>query len=315
MAYSKPEKELMQSLYSNITETIGNTPMVRVNSLSVENIFAKLEFFNPGGSVKDRVAYNMLFEAMRAGLITKDSTIIEPTSGNTGVGLALCAAAMGLKFIAVMPENMTEERKKIIKAYGAKLVLTPKETGLQGSVDKANELVAQLGDKAFMPMQFENPDNPAIHYAVTAEEIYKQTEGKVDILIAGIGTGGTITGVGKRLKELNSNIITIGVEAAESPLLTQGKAGPHKIQGISANFVPKVLKREFVDEIFDVKQNDAIETARRVAREEGLLVGISSGAVLFAMKETAKKYLDKKPTIVGILADNGERYLSGELYD
>ncbi len=306
----------MQKLYSNILETIGNTPIVQVQSLGVQNVWAKLEFFNPAGSIKDRVAYNMLKEALREGVITKETVIVEPTSGNTGVGLAFCAAAMGLKFIAVMPENMSEERKKLIKAYGAQLVLTPKAKGMQGAVDKANELVKEFG--CYMPMQFENKYNPAIHYATTAEEIYEQTEGKIDILVAGIGTGGTITGAGKRLKELNPHIITIGVEAAESPLLTQGSAGAHKIQGISANFVPEILNRQYVDEIFDVKGDDAIKTAREIAHEEGLLVGISSGAVLFAMKEIAQRYENKQgkaPMIVGILADNGERYLSGELYD
>jgi len=303
----------MQKLYSNITETIGNTPIVRVNSLGAQNLWAKLEFFNPAGSIKDRASFNMLNEALSSGTITKESVIIEPTSGNTGVGLAFCAAALGLKFIAVMPENMSDERKKLIKAYGAELVLTSAQKGMQGSVDKADEMAHELGGKAYIPMQFENKHNPEVHYLKTAEEIYKQTDGKIDIFVAGTGTCGTITGAGKRLKELNPDIITIGVEAAESPLLTQGTAGPHKIQGISPNFVPEILDRQYVDEIFDVKGDDAVETARKVAREEGLLVGISSGAVLFAMKEIAKRYENKM--IVGILADNGERYLSGELYE
>ena len=303
----------MQKLYSNILETIGNTPIVRVNSLDAQNIWAKLEFFNPAGSIKDRIAYNMLNEALKEGLITKDSIIIEPTSGNTGVGLAFCAAAMGLRFIAVMPENMSEERKKLIRAYGAELVLTPKAKGMQGCVDKVNELAKALEDKAYVPMQFENKYNPATHYATTAEEIYAQTEGKIDILVAGIGTGGTITGVGKKLKELKHDIKIIGVEAAESPLLTEGRAGAHKIQGISTNFVPKTLDTQYIDEILDIKGDEAIKTARQVAQKEGLLVGISSGAVLCAMKEISERY--KNEMIVGILADNGERYLSGELYD
>lgn len=305
----------MQNLYSNILETVGNTPIVAIKGLGEENLWAKLEFFNPCGSIKGRIAYNMLQEAIKAGKITNETTIIEPTSGNTGIGLSFCAAAMGLKFIAVMPENMTEERKKLIKAYGAKLVLTPKELGMQGSVDKANELAGELGEKAFVPMQFENQNNPNTHYNSTAYEIYKQTGGKVDIVIAGIGTGGTISGIGKRLKELNPNIKIYGVQAQESPLLTGGMAGPHKIQGISANFIPKTLDMNYVDEIINIKGDEAISTARDIAKNEGVLIGISSGAVLFAMKIIAEKFKSEKPMIVGVLADNGERYLSGELYE
>jgi len=303
----------MQKLHSSILELIGNTPIVQYD----HNLWVKLEYFNPAGSVKDRIAYNMLNEAFRKGVIDKETVIVEPTSGNTGVGLAFCCAAMGLKFIAVMPENMSEERKMLIKAYGAELELTKKELGMQGAVDRADEIIkemelAQDDKKSFMPMQFENLDNPAMHYKTTAEEIWHSTGGKIDIFVASMGTGGTISGAGKRLKELNEKVLTIGVEAKESPLLTEGKAGPHKIQGISPNFVPKTLDLEYVDEIVDISGDDAMEYARKAA-QKGILVGISSGAVICAMEKLKEKYPDKM--IVGVLADNGERYLSGELYE
>lgn len=303
----------MQKLYSSVLETIGNTPVVRVKSIG-ENALAKLEFFNPCGSVKGRIALSMLKAAFDEGRINQNSTIIEPTSGNTGIGLAFCCAAMGLKFVAVMPENMTDERKKLIKAYGAELVLTPKEAGMQGSVDKADELAVELGEGAFIPMQFENPNNPLAHIK-TANEILEQTGGNVDYVVAGVGTGGTITGIGKRFKELNHSAKMIAVQAAESPLLTGGAAGPHKIQGISANFIPKTLDLNFVSEIINIKGDDAILTARKTASKEGLLVGISSGAVLSAMEVILKRDGNGGKTVLGILADNGERYLSGELYE
>lgn len=301
----------MQKLYSNILETIGSTPIVRLNSIKHKNVWVKLEYFNPAGSAKDRVAYYMLKNALANGKITKNTPIIEPTSGNTGIALAMCAGVLGMKFIAVMPDNMSKERIKLIKAYGAEIVLTPAKDGMQGSVQKAQELKEELN--GFIPMQFENPDNPEAHYTGTAEEIFNQTGGKIDILVASIGTGGTISGCAKKLKELKPEIKVIGVEAAESPLLTQGFAGPHKIQGISANFIPKTLNKELIDEIVDIKGEDAIQTSRQIAKTEGLLVGISSGAVLCAMKEISEKYQDKM--IVGILTDSGERYLSSELYE
>lgn len=301
----------MQKLYSNILETIGSTPIVRLNSVEHKNAWVKLEYFNPAGSAKDRVAYSMLKGALKRGEITKNTSIIEPTSGNTGIALAMCAGVMGLKFIAVMPDNMSKERIKLIKAYGAEIVLTPAKDGMQGSVQKAQELKEKLN--GFIPMQFENSDNPNAHFTGTAEEIFNQTEGKIDVLVASIGTGGTISGCAKKLKELKPEIKIIGVEAAESPLLTQGYAGPHKIQGISANFVPKTLDMTLIDEIIDIKSDDAIETSRNIARTEGLLVGISSGAVLCAINKISGKYQDEM--IVGILTDSGERYLSSELYE
>ena len=271
----------------------------------------KLEYFNPAGSAKDRVAYSMLKGALDRGEVTENTPIIEPTSGNTGIALAMCAGVLGLKFIAVMPDNMSKERIKLIKAYGAEITLTPAKEGMQGSVQKAQELEKELN--GFIPMQFENQDNPNAHFEGTAEEIFEQTEGKIDVLVASIGTGGTISGCAKKLKELKPEIKVIGVEAAESPLLTQGFAGPHKIQGISANFVPKTLNRELIDEIIDIKGDDAIQASRNIAKKEGLLVGISSGAVLCAINKISENYQDKM--IVGILCDSGERYLSSELYE
>ena len=301
----------MQKLYSNILETIGSTPIIHLNSIEHKNSWVKLECFNPAGSAKDRVAYSMLKGALDRGEVTKNTPIIEPTSGNTGIALAMCAGVLGLKFIAVMPDNMSKERIKLIKAYGAEIILTPAKDGMQGSVQKAQELKKELN--GFIPMQFENQDNPNAHFEGTAEEIFEQTEGKIDVLVASIGTGGTISGCAKKLKELKPEIKVIGVEAAESPLLTQGFAGPHKIQGISANFVPKTLNRDLIDEIIDIKGDDAIQTSRNIAKKEGLLVGISSGAVLCAINKISKNYKDKM--IVGILCDSGERYLSSELYE
>lgn len=313
----------MPKLYSNILEVIGNTPIVKVtgnyDGYRPMNLWVKLECFNPAGSVKDRVAYNMLKTAYDNMEINSDTIVVEPTSGNTGVALALCCAVMGMKFIAVMPENMSDERKKLIAAYGAKIVLTPKSFGMQGSVDKACEIVRELraqGENVFEPMQFENPNNPATH-TITANEIWEATEGRVDAVVAGIGTGGTISGTSKRLKELNPKIKSFGVEAAESPLLTGGSAAAHAIQGISANFIPHTLNLDYVDEIIDIKSDDAIQTTRHMAREAGLLVGISSGAVLKAGLELDKKYSfgGKDKMIVCILADNGERYLSGDVFN
>ena len=312
----------MPKLYSNLLELIGNTPIVKVcgtyKGYKPKNLYVKLEYFNPAGSIKDRVAYNILKCARERGELEEGSVIVEPTSGNTGVGLALCASIMGYEFIAVMPENMSDERKKLIKAYGAQIVLTPKNLGMQGSVDKAAQIIQELkskGKKVFESKQFENPDNPLAHIK-TADEIFEATEGKVDIVIAGAGTGGTICGVSKRLKELNPKIAAYAVEAAESPLLTQGYAAAHAIQGISANFIPKTFTREAVDKIIDIKGDDAIEMTRLAAKTEGLLVGISSGAVLKAGLELDKKFSfeGKDKMIVCILPDNGERYLSGSVF-
>lgn len=313
----------MQRLHSNVLDLIGNTPIVKINGTydgyKPKNLYAKLEYFNPGGSIKDRVAYNMLKTAYDNMEIGPDTYILEPTSGNTGVGLALCASILGLKFIAVMPENMSDERKKLISAYGAKIVLTPKNVGMQGSVDKAAQIAQELKDEGksvYQPMQFENANNPCAHYKTTANEIWEATEGKVNVIVAGIGTGGTISGCAKRLKELNPKIKAYGVEAAESPLLTKGTAAAHVIQGISSNFIPKTLDRKIVDKVIDIKGDDAIETTRDMAKNEGLLLGISSGAVLKAGLELDKKYFfeGKDKMIVCILADNGERYLSGGVF-
>lgn len=312
----------MPKLYSNILDLIGNTPIVRVNGTyngyKPKNLYAKLEYFNPGGSIKDRVACNMIKSALDNLEIGSDTVIVEPTSGNTGVGIALCASVLGLEFIAVMPENMSDERKKLIAAYGAKIVLTPKNLGMQGAVDKAEQIAQKLrteGKNIFETKQFENPDNPLTHIK-TADEIWEATEGRVDAIIAGIGTGGTISGCAKRLKELNPKIKAYGVEAAESPLLTKGVAAAHAIQGISSNFVPKTLDMSVIDKVIDIKGDEAIEITREAAKKEGLLVGISSGAVLKAGIELDKKYSfeGKKKIIVCILADNGERYLSGGVF-
>jgi cysteine synthase A len=301
----------MPKLYSNILETIGNTPIVHFEG----NIWVKLEYFNPGGSLKDRIARAMLKRAEARGEIDGDTVIIEPASGNMGISLAFCAAAMGLKFIAVVPEGTSAERIKLMKAYGAEIVLTSKELGAQGATDRATEIFKELernGQKAFAVQQFQNADNPEAHYEKTAMEIWEATEGKADVLVAGIGTGGTISGVGKRLKAMKDWFYTVGVEAAQSPLLTKGFAGHHKIQGISANFVPKTLNKKYVDEIVDISSDEASSTAREAAKK-GIMVGISSGAVLKAARDAAKRHPDK--FIVAILADNGERYLNGELYD
>lgn len=294
---------------NNILELIGNTPLVKINRLNSGKsiIAAKIESFNPAGSIKDRPALNMIEDAERKGLINKDTVIIEPTSGNTGIGLAMVCAVKGYRMILTMPETMSEERRKLLSAYGAELVLTDGAKGMQGAVDKALELHKEIKN-SFIPQQFSNPANPEIHTLTTAEEIWKDTEGKVDIVIAGVGTGGTISGISRTLKAKNPNIKAVAVEPLSSPLLSKGQAGPHKIQGIGANFVPENFDRNAVDEIFTVSNEDALETARRCAKEEGILCGISSGAALFAANEYSKKYENK--IIVAILPDTGERYLS-----
>lgn len=295
-------------IYDSITQLIGNTPIIRYN----ENILLKLEFFNPSNSIKDRASLYMLKQARIEGKLNDDTVIIEPTSGNTGIGLAMCCAAMGLKIIVVMPENMSEERKKVIKAYGAELVLTPKEFGMQGAVDEASRLNKEIKN-SFIPMQFSNESNSLAHVEMTAREIWTQTEGKVDIFVAGIGTGGTITGTARGLKSFNQDILCFGVEPKESPLLTDGVAGSHKIQGIGANFVPQILDKSLLEGVLTVSGDDAICEARQLAKEKGVLGGISSGANLVAAKELALKYPNK--TVVTVITDFGERYLSGELFE
>lgn len=295
----------------NILKTIGNTPLVKINKLNQGDaiVFAKVESFNPAGSVKDRPALNMIETAERQGLINKDTVIIEPTSGNTGIGLAMVCAVKGYRMILTMPETMSEERRKLLKAYGAELVLTDGAKGMQGAVDKANDLHKEIKN-SFIPQQFANPSNPEVHIHTTAEEIWRDTEGKVDIVVAGVGTGGTISGIAKGLKAKNSKIKAVAVEPETSPLLSKGVAGPHKIQGIGANFVPENFDKSVVDEIFTVSNEDALKTACRVAKEEGIFCGISSGASLYTACELAKMEENKGKLIVAILPDTGERYLS-----
>ena len=295
----------------NILKTIGNTPLVKINKLNQGDVivFAKVESFNPAGSVKDRPALNMIETAERQGLINKDTVIIEPTSGNTGIGLAMVCAVKGYRMILTMPETMSEERRKLLKAYGAELVLTDGAKGMQGAVDKANDLHKEIKN-SFIPQQFANPSNPEVHIHTTAEEIWRDTDGKVDIVVAGVGTGGTISGIAKGLKAKNSKIKAVAVEPETSPLLSKGVAGPHKIQGIGANFVPENFDKSVVDEIFTVSNEDALKTACAVAKEEGIFCGISSGASLYTACELSKKEENKGKLIVAILPDTGERYLS-----
>ncbi len=295
-------------VYENVLELIGKTPMVKYN----DNILLKLEFLNPSHSVKDRASFYMLNEAKKQGLINKDTVIIEPTSGNTGIGLAMCCAVMGLKIIIVMPESMSIERRKMIQGYGAELVLTPKELGMQGAVDKAKELTEEHKN-SFMPMQFANMANPLAHIETTSKEIFEDTDGKVDIFVAGIGTGGTATGVAKGLKDLKPSVKVYGVEPLESPLLTAGNADPHKIQGIGANFVPEIYKNGKLDGVMTISGNEAIEKAKFLAKNKGILAGISSGANLAAALKLSEQNPDK--LIVTVMCDFGERYLSTELFD
>ncbi len=292
-------------VYNNVIDLIGKTPLVKYN----ENIYLKLEFLNPSHSVKDRASYYMLKDAKESGKINDNTVIIEPTSGNTGIGLAMCCAVMGLKIIIVMPENMSEERKKLIKGYGAELVLTPKEKGMQGAVEKAKELAKEYTN-SFIPMQFSNMSNPKAHIETTSKEILEDTDGKVDIVVAGIGTGGTAIGI---KKGLGDKAKVYGVEPFESPLITNGVAGPHKIQGIGANFITDIYKSGELDGVITVKGDDAINEARNLAKTKGIMCGISSGANLYAAKELAKQNPDK--LIVTIMCDFGERYLSTELFE
>ena len=297
------------NIANNLTELIGNTPLVKINKLTSANIFAKIESFNPAGSIKDRPAFNMIETAEKQGLINKNTIIIEPTSGNTGIGLAMVCAIKGYKMILTMPETMSIERRKLLKAYGAELILTDGEKGMQGSVDKAIELSKEYPN-SFIPQQFNNPANPEAHIHTTAEEIWEDTDGKIDILVAGVGTGGTISGTAKGLKSHNPNIKAIAVEPESSQVLAGKQAGAHKIQGIGANFIPRNFNKELVDEIFPVPDENAIITARELATKEGILCGISSGAAMYAAIEIAKRPENKNKNIVVILPDTGERYLN-----
>lgn len=308
----------MKKVYNNILELIGETPLLKLNKYEKENnleasIIAKVEYFNPGGSVKDRVALAMIEKAEQSGLINKDTLIIEPTSGNTGVGLALVAAAKGYKLILTMPDSMSVERRKILQAYGAQLVLTPGADGMKGAIAKAEEL-SKENKNSFIPQQFNNKANPEMHKKTTAEEIWRDTEENVDIFVAGVGTGGTVTGIGELLKEKNPNVKIIAVEPNDSPVLSGGKPGPHKIQGIGAGFIPEILNTKILDEVIKIKNEDSFETMKKLALNEGLLVGISSGAATFAATQIAKRPENKGKKIVVLLPDTGERYLSTPLF-
>ncbi|MBR1521782.1 MAG: cysteine synthase A [Bacteroidaceae bacterium] len=309
----------MAKIAKQLTELVGNTPLLQLNSYSKQeqlktNIIAKLEYFNPAGSVKDRIALAMIEDAEKKGVIKPGATIIEPTSGNTGVGLAFVSAVKGYKLILTMPETMSIERRNLVKAYGATVVLTPGSAGMKGAIAKAEEL-RDSTPGAIILQQFENPANPAIHYATTAEEIWRDTDGKIDIFVAGVGTGGTVSGIGKRLKELKPDVQIVAVEPEASAVLSGEAPGAHKIQGIGAGFVPKTFDRTVVDEIFKVPNDAAILTSRKIAAAEGLLVGISSGASAYAASEIAKQPSNAGKTIVALLPDTGERYLSTILYD
>ena len=307
----------MSEIKNSFLDLVGNTPLVRVNNLIKKDelkadVLAKLEYFNPAGSVKDRIAKEMIQDALEKGLINENTTLIEPTSGNTGIGLSAVATALNLKIIITMPETMSVERRNLMKAYGAELVLTPGSEGMKGAIAKAKELASQI-ENSFIPGQFENPANPTAHYKTTGPEIYEQTEGKVDIFVAGVGTGGTISGIGKYLKEKNPEVKVVAVEPASSPVLSTGKGGAHKIQGIGAGFVPETLDTKIYDEIITVENEDAFATGKEMAKTEGILVGISSGAALYATKELAKREENAGKTIVVLLPDGGDRYLSTPL--
>ncbi len=308
----------MSKIADSLVDLIGKTPLLRLNKFSQDknlsgNVIAKLEYFNPLGSVKDRIANAMISDAEKNGIINADSTIIEPTSGNTGIGLAFVAAAKGYKIILVMPDTMSAERRRLLIALGAELVLTPGEQGMKAAIRKAEELNSQI-DNSFIPQQFDNPVNPQIHRETTALEIIEDTDGKIDIFVAGVGTGGTVTGVGEELKKYNPDIKVVAVEPYDSSVLSGEAPGPHPIQGIGAGFVPNILNREIIDEIFRVKNKEAIEASREVARKEGLLVGISSGAALFAATQIAKRKENAGKNVVVLLPDTGERYLSTKLF-
>lgn len=309
----------MSKIAKKLTDLIGNTPLLELSSYEEKNnlqanIIAKLEYFNPLGSVKDRVANAMIEQGIKDGRINKETVIIEPTSGNTGIGLAFVAASKGLKLILTMPDTMSIERRRIVAALGAEVVLTPGADGMKGAIEKAKELADKYGN-SFIPQQFENKANPEIHRTTTAEEIWQDTDSKVDIFVAGVGTGGTVTGNGEGLKAKNPHVKIVAVEPASSPVLSGGKPGPHKIQGIGAGFVPDVINLDIIDEIITVENDDAFKASRSVAKEEGLLVGISAGAAIHAATELAKRPENKGKNIVVLLPDTGERYLSTSLFE
>jgi cysteine synthase A len=304
--------DIKRGIARDVTELIGNTPLVRLNKITAgldARIVAKLESFNPGGSVKDRIGLSMIEAAEKAGKLKANSVIIEPTSGNTGIGLALVAAVKGYRIILTMPENMSIERRKLLTLFGAELVLTPRKEGLLGAVKRAEELASKLPN-SFIPQQFKNPANPGIHMETTAEEIWRDTRGKVDMVVAGIGTGGTLTGIAEALKQRKKAIKAIGVEPKNSPFLSEGRTGEHRIQGIGAGFLPEVLRMDLIDELIQVRDEDAGIMMRRLAKEEGILAGISAGAALWAALEVAKRHENRGKLIVVIFPDTGERYLS-----
>ncbi len=305
----------MSAILEDITAAVGFTPLVQINRLGSgkATILAKLESYNPCGSVKDRIAKSMIEAAQEQGLIKPDTIIIEPTSGNTGIGLAFICAAKGYRLILTMPESMSIERRKLLKLFGAEIVLTPAELGMPGAIEKAEQLLAQ-NTKSFMPQQFKNPANPQIHRETTAKEIWSDTDGKVDILVSGVGTGGTLTGCGEVLKQHNKDVKVVAVEPKDSPILSGGEPGPHKIQGIGAGFVPEVLNVEIIDEIIQVSNDDALETARQLAGKEGILGGISSGAAMWAAGQLSQRPENEGKTIVVIFPDTGERYISTEMF-
>ena len=313
--YQKIKKEFFMKIANDLTELVGKTPLVRLNKLNsgYADIAIKLEYFNPANSVKDRAALQMIVDAENSGKITPETIIIEPTSGNTGIGLAMICVIKGYRIILTMPETMSFERRKLLKAYGAELVLTEGKLGMKGAVDKALELHDKY-QNSFIPSQFDNPSNPKAHYITTSEEIWADTDGKVDIIVAGVGTGGTISGITKKLKEKNPQIKAVAVEPFTSQVLEGEQAGPHKIQGIGANFIPKNFDQSLIDEIIPVKNEDAIETARNLTTKEGILSGFSGGANVWAAIELSKRIENKGKLIVAILPDCGERYLSSELY-